>query len=139
MTLWHWLKPKLKFTNRHNHNSTHPNITKVGFDMKMTLHNPPTHHKLNVSNKSIISSITRFWPSFEWKVSGIKQQHYHPHQQQQQQNKHNNINKYISTITCPISTKLWIIRTPTTGTATATTKITKHTTTKTTTITNLSS
>ena len=24
-----------------NHNSTQPNITKVGFDMKMTLHHPP--------------------------------------------------------------------------------------------------
>ena len=40
-----------------NHNSTQPNITKVGFDTKMTLHQdprPPHHHhqKLNIINIS---------------------------------------------------------------------------------------
>ena len=52
--LYYWL------INFHNPNLTQPqpqpNITKVGFNMKMTLkHHPPAHlpHKLNVSNISI--------------------------------------------------------------------------------------
>ena len=76
-----------------NHKSTQPNITKVWFDTKMTLHHhhpPPTHRELNVSNTSAVTDpfVTKL---SRW-VSGInnnnnsqQQQHQQKQQQQQQQ------------------------------------------------------
>ena len=73
--------------------------------------------------------LTRYWPNFYWKVSGIKQgqQQHHHCRHQLQQNKNN---KYISAITDQISTKFEIITIATeTTTITTKTKTKPHSTT----------
>ena len=54
-----------------NHNSTWPNITLVGLDMKMTLHTP-YHPTTNRNSMSAISQLllTRFWWDYKCRFLG---------------------------------------------------------------------